>query len=234
MSFDVRRDGGEPILSQWPWLTRIEHMMILRSYNPKVVATLAASFTIVLCASLAARRQFVPQGGDIPAYLLAARCNPLVDNFDNPSHGWGYPAAIKLLTCLGLDEHRAGIWISAASAGLLVFVGVTMGFRYTPTAQAIALLAILSTHPVVLGMGSIAMADTLFAATVCLVVWLLFVRDSSLPTATVAGLLAMFSAFVRGNGIFLVVCAAAGLLLTPSRWRRFGAFLLGVVVFYGV
>jgi hypothetical protein len=176
----------------------------------------------------------VPQGGDPPSYLLAARYNPLVDNFDNPSHGWGYPAAIKLVACSGIDEYRAGLGISAVSSGILVFVAAALGFRYLPTTQAIAQAVVLATHPVVIWMGATAMSDSLFAAIVSMVVWLLFMRDSGSGPVMIAGMLAMFSAFVRGNGLILVLCASAGLLVTPNGRRRLGTFLFGVATCYVV
>jgi hypothetical protein len=209
-------------------------MTVVYKWSPRGVAIVAAISAITLSALLAARQEFVPAGGDVPAYLLAARYNPLVENFDNPAHGWGYPAGIKLLTCLGFNEHKGGLLISVISTGLLVFVGVMLGFRYLPAAQAIAMAVILACHPVVVGMGGTAMSDSLFAAIVGVVVWLTFVRDSGLVALTVAAALAMFSAFVRGNGIVLVACTSVGLLLTPGRTRRLSAFLLGVFVCYSI
>ena len=209
-------------------------MIPFRECHHLKIATLAAICAVAISACVAARRQFVPLGGDAPSYLLAARYNPLVDNFDSPSHGWGYPAAIKLLTCFGMDEYTAGVCISAASTGILVFIGSLMGFRFLPTAQAIALAMVLASHPIVIGMGATSMSDSLFAAIVSIVVWLLFVRDSGSAEVTVCGVLAMASAFVRGNGLILVLCASVGLLLTPNRWRRLGLFLLGVGVCYSI
>ncbi len=209
-------------------------MVVFHSYHPRGVATLAAASAIALSAWLGARQDFVPAGGDVPAYLLAARYNPLGDSFDNPSHGWGYPALVKLLACSGLDAHRAGLWVSAASSGILVFVAVQLGFRYLPNVQAISMSLILACHPLVVIMGATALSDSLFAAIVSLVVWLLFVRDSSLPVVALAGVLAMLSAFVRGNGIVLIICTSAGLSLTPNRCQRLATFLLGVVVCFTI
>src|SRR5258705_9528527 len=84
----------------------------------------------MLCGWLGARVPLVPQGGDAPAYLLAARYDPLLDNFDNPSHGWGFPALVKVVALATGDEYAAARAISALGAALLVFAAAALAFRF--------------------------------------------------------------------------------------------------------
>src|SRR5258708_39647710 len=63
----------------------------------------------------------VVEGSDESDYVLAARYNPVRDYFDSPSHGWGYPAAIKLVAVATGDEFMAAKAISVLASGVFMW-----------------------------------------------------------------------------------------------------------------
>lgn len=198
----------------------------------------AAAITAVVCWAVGAVRGVEPVGGDVPAYLLAARYGPLAESFDNPSHGWGYPLVIRLASKMtgvsDLDACARGI--SAVSAAAFVLFGGALLRSTLPAGSAAIGMVLLVAHPALIDMGSKGMSDMLFAAMVGAVAWTLFLRGaeaeiSRLAPVVLAGALAMMACFVRGNGMALVLAAPLGLIfLDRGKPRRALGFLSGVVL----
>lgn len=173
-------------------------------------------------------------GGDEPAYLLAARYNPLTDNFDNPSHGWGYPLAIKALGGLTRgDELHVALLISAFSAALIAFFGVRIAFRTLPIPLALCASGLLTINPILFSTATTAMSDAFFGAVAWCSISLCFERSKppGYLSMFVAGFLAVISIFIRGNGLpLLPALPVAWLLCAPSpNKRRIVSFPIGAV-----
>ena len=193
-----------------------------------LVPLLAGLIVAIMSWSIGQRRDSVPVGGDVPGYLLAARYNPFLDNFDNPSHGWGYPFLIKTLTPAGGDLDQTGRVMSALGMGMVAFAMSAMAYLNLPRGLALWSTALFVTRPDVNSLGSVAMSDAVFFGIFYWTLYNLFLRDRlpSLVGFLLLGALVTFSMFIRGNGIILLVAFLAGLFLQEGRWTKRSTFFL--------
>jgi len=185
-------------------------------------------------AGVYALRAPVVTGGDAAAYCLAARYDPLTDNFDNPSHGWGYPMLVKWVGRVAGDEYRAARCISILACGAFVAMAVMLAFQYLPKAHAWVCAALVATQPVVWQMGGTAMSDMTFAAMAGAVIYMLSMEEPGLFSVGAAGVLATYAVLIRGNGMVLLPVAAAVLWMNSGgKFQRLIVFLSAAALCFG-
>jgi hypothetical protein len=189
----------------------------------------------VLGSLFVAVNTHVVEGSDEGDYVLAARYNPLLDYFDSPSHGWGYPAAIKLVAFVTGDEFSAAKTISVLASGVFIFWAALLCFRTLPPIYAVPVATAVALHPIVLRGGGNALCEMLFAALFFSALFLCFVCQPSLAACASGGVLMFMAMMVRGNAV--VVLPLAPLLMLRCRdkkgvsnRREFGLAFLGAAV----
>jgi hypothetical protein len=206
---------------------RAVHSSLRTLFHVGIVLALGAWIVVAFCRGMF--NPIVPMGGDPPGYLLDARYDPLLDRFDNPAHGWGYPALIKGMTCLNGDEYLSGKLISALSYVVFGLMSWLILRRIIGPPYLYLNLALVLLHPVVLDLAFGINSDMLFAALVSVVIYLVFVRPVTPLAALLAGALATYAVFVRGNGAALLLVSGLMMLCRQCRWKSTIAFASGSI-----
>jgi len=152
--------------------------------------------------------------------------------------GPAYPAVLGLVQLAACDYVRAGILISALSAGGVLAAMFTFIRRVATPGKALAAAALLAVNPVFIEHGWRVGTDMFFALLVSLVLLLLFGR-SSLRWGALAGAAALagLAYLTRYNGLFIL--GALPIIALVNVWgldwrRRLAAALTFAALFVAV
>jgi hypothetical protein len=197
---------------------------------------------ITLAGSLwVAHRNAIARGGDAAGYCLAARYDPIRDQFDNPAHGWGYPLAIKALSAVTGDEFRAGQGISIVCAAIYMAFAALFCFGTLPRSLAWLACALIAVHPAVLAQGGNALSDMLFCALLYASLYVCLQDDAGALSCAMAGIGVLLAMDVRGNGVvelvlipLLLIRRNAGKQAAAFGAAAAGAWILQAAVFAGL
>jgi hypothetical protein len=144
-----------------------------------------------------------------------------IANYD--SKGWGYPAALALVSWAGLDTFRAGqllALLSACAAAWLLYR--TQRSLFGPALALLGLLLLLSNGTFVTNTFEVGTDMFFFALCAGSIALLLRSRSPGLGAIGGSGLLAGWAFSTRYNGLFLWPAAALQLLVLrePKTERR--------------
>ncbi len=156
-----------------------------------------------------------------------------IENYD--SKGWGYPAAVALVSLLGLDTFRAGqllALLSAVAAGALVYR--LHRSLLGPGVALASLLLLLGNHSFLINTYEVGTDMFFFAIVLASIALLLRRSNPSVRAILGSGLLGGWAFSTRYNGLFLWPGARARLLLVRTaegpaalRLRRAGTWTAG-------
>ena len=156
-----------------------------------------------------------------------------IENYD--SKGWGYPAAVALVSLLGLDTFRAGqllALLSAVAAGALVYR--LHRSLLGPGVALASLLLLLGNHSFLINTYEVGTDMFFFAIVLASIALLLRRSNPSVRAILGSGLLGGWAFSTRYNGLFLWPGALALLLLVRTaegpaalRLRRAGIWTAG-------
>lgn len=159
-----------------------------------------------------------------------------IANYD--SKGWGYPAALALVSLTGLGTFRAGQLLALLAACLAAWlVYRTQRSLFGPTLALIGLLVLLGNEAFVTNTYEVGTDMFFFAVCAASIALLLRSRAPGLGAVAGAGLLAGWAFSTRYNGLFLWPAGIVQILFLREpkgerreRWVRIGALTAGFLV----
>jgi hypothetical protein len=156
-----------------------------------------------------------------------------IEHYD--SKGWGYPAAVALVSLIGFDTFRAGQVVALVSAVLTLWLLFGLHRSLFGPATALAGLAVLAGNAI-FATNTYEVGTDMFFLAIALASVALLLRSKAPGWIAIlgSGLLGGWAFSTRYNGLFLVPGALALFLLfripngvMRQQWRRAGLWTAG-------